>query len=400
MSKMPLPYSRQHISESDIQSVVEVLRSDWITQGPAVERFEQALCERFKVSYVVAVANGTAALHLACLALGVGPGDEVITTPNTFAASANCALYCGASVRFVDIDARTYNLSPDRLEEFLSSPDNRWNVKGVIPVHFAGQPYDMERIRDIAQQNGLWVIEDACHAPGARWLESSGEWKLVAACTHSDAAVLSFHPVKHLTTGEGGAILTNRRDVYEKLINLRTHGITKDRDLMEEDHGPWYYEMTALGFNYRITDMQCALGKAQMAHLDGWLERRREIAGMYDAAFADTEIVVTPYVAPNVEHAYHLYVIQVNNRREVFERLRSEGIGVQVHYIPVHLQPYYREGFGFKHGDFPVAEEYYSRCLSIPIFPGMTDEDVDYVVKKVEQAVMETRPSAEGSLAR
>ena len=390
MSKMSLPYSRQHISESDIQSVVEVLRSDWITQGPAVERFEQALCERFGVSYAVVVANGTAALHLACLALGVGPGDEVITTPNTFAASANCTLYCGGSVRFVDIDARTYNLSADRLEEFLSSPDNRRNVKGVIPVHFAGQPYDMERIHDIAQQNGLWVIEDACHAPGARWLDSSGEWRSAAACTHSDAAVLSFHPVKHMTTGEGGAILTNRRDLYEKLLSLRTHGITKDRDLMQEDQGPWYYEMTALGFNYRLTDMQCALGMAQMTHLNGWLERRREIAERYDAAFADAEIVIPPYVAPDVEHAYHLYVIQVSNRREVFERLRSEGIGVQVHYIPVHLQPYYRDNFGFKHGDFPVAEEYYSRCLSIPIFPGMTDDDVDYVVQKVEQAVMET----------
>lgn len=384
-----LPYARHSLDEDDLAAVMEALRSDWITQGPMVERFENALCERFNAKYAVAVSSGTAALHLACLALEVGPGDEVVTTPNTFVASANCVLYCGGRVRFVDTDERTYNLSADRLEELLDEPKARKHLKGIIPVHFAGQPCEMERIHALAGQHGLWVIEDACHASGARWQDSSGDWHSVGACTHSDVAVFSFHPAKHFTTGEGGAILTNRQDVYKELLRLRTHGITKDPAQMTENHGPWYYQMLDLGFNYRITDFQCALGLSQIRHLDRWLQRRREIAQEYSAALAEVEEITTPYVSPDVEHAYHLYVVQVPNRKLVFERLRAYGIGTQVHYIPVHIQPYYRQHLGYKPGDFPNAEAYYWRAISLPLFPEMTEADVRHVIQAIKRAIRE-----------
>jgi len=394
MNKQHIPYGHQDVSNDDIQVVINVLKSDWLTQGPTVREFEDALCNRFGVRYAVAVTSGTAALHLANLALGVGPGDEVITSPNTFVASANCVLYAGGKPRFVDIDERTYNMSANKLEEYMSVPANRTNLRGIIPVHFAGQPCDMERIHALAQQYGLWVLEDAAHAPGARWRDSAGMWQTVGSCSHSDAAVLSFHPVKHITTGEGGAVLTNRQDIYERLISLRSHGIINDPGRMEEQHGPWYYEMTDLGFNYRMTDIQSALGVSQLGKLDGWLERRREIARGYDEAFRDIEAVTTPYISPNAEHAYHLYVLQVPERRAVFERLRAAGIGVQVHYIPVHLQPYYRKHLGYQQGDYPAAEAYYEGCVSIPMFPSLGSNDIEYVIEQVKTAVMEANNAA------
>ena len=382
-----IPYARQQIDEQDLAAVIETLQSDWITQGPAIRRFEEALCERFGAKHAVAVSSGTAALHLACLALGVHPGDEVITSPNTFVASANCVLYCGGRVRFVDIDPQTYTLSADRLEAYLAVPENRKHVRGIIPVHSAGHPCNMERIAALAERYGLWIIEDACHAPGARWQDANRTWHKIGACSHSDMAVFSFHPAKHFTTGEGGAILTNRQDLYEKLLCLRTHGITKDAAHLQENHGPWYYEMQDLGFNYRITDLQCALGLSQIRHLDSWVRRRREIAEHYHATLAEIKDLALPYTAPGIEHAYHLYVLQIPYRKAVFQAMRNAGIGVQVHYIPVHLQPYYRTQFGYGWGDFPIAETYYRRALSLPMFPSMTENDFRHVIDTLLHAL-------------
>jgi len=381
-----IPYGRQWIQEDDIEAVVKVLRSDWLTTGPVVEQFEAALAEKLGASYAVVVSSGTAALHLACLAAGVGPADVVVSSPNTFAASTNCALYCGARPAFVDIDPRTYNLAPDSLLSFLSRRGTDERVQAVIPVHFAGQPCDMERISLAAREAHLVIIEDACHALGARWQDSHGACYGVGSCSHSDMAVLSFHPVKHITTGEGGAIMTNRPDLYAKLKQLRNHGISKDIS-SNNGNGPWYYELRDLGFNYRLTDLQCALGISQLPKLDGWVERRRQIAATYDQFLGHLENVLIPYQAKNAWSSYHLYVIQVPSRRRVFETLRARGIGVQVHYLPVHLHPVYRDRFGFSSGDFPAAENYYEHAISLPIFPRMSDADVLQVVHEVKAAV-------------
>jgi perosamine synthetase len=380
--KTPIPYGRQWIQEDDIEAVVKVLRSDWLTTGPVVDQFEAALAEKLGAKYTVVVSSGTAALHLACLAAGLGPGDMVISSPNTFVASTNCALYCGARPAFVDIDSRTYNLDPGALLSFLTSGKTDERVKALIPVHFAGQPCDMERISRAAREAHLVIIEDACHALGAQWQDSHGEWHRVGSCSHSDMAVLSFHPVKHITTGEGGAIMTNRPDLYAKLKQLRNHGICKCLS-SNNGNGPWYYELRDLGFNYRITDLQCALGMSQLPKLDGWVERRREIAATYDRLL---ENVMIPYQAKNTRSSYHLYVIQVPSRRHIFETLQARGIGVQVHYVPVHLHPVYRDRFGFRPGDFPAAENYYEHAISLPIFPQLTDADVLYVVHEVKAA--------------
>jgi len=385
--KRMIPYGRQWIEPGDLERVLEVLRSDWITQGPSVERFEEALCARFGARYAVAVSSGTAALHLASLALGVGPGDRVVTSPNTFVASANCVLYCGGTVCFVDIEPETGNLSVERLEAFLEKAGNRERLKGIIPVHFAGQPCDLERIRTLADRYGLWVLEDACHAPGARWRDGNGQWHTVGSCSHSDAAVLSFHPVKHVTTGEGGAILTNRKEIYGKIQQLRSHGIIRDRNEMETDDGAWFYEMQDLGFNYRITDFQCALGISQLQRLDEVLKRRREIAEIYGQALGGLPGVRPLTVRRGVEHAYHLYVVRLRNRRAVFEQLSAAGIGVQVHYIPVHLQPYYRRTHKARPGDFPEAEAHYQEALSLPIFYGLGNDDVGEVVRALRAAL-------------
>jgi dTDP-4-amino-4,6-dideoxygalactose transaminase len=330
------------------------------------------------------VSNGTAALHLACLAAGLGPGDLAISSPNTFVASMNCALYCGAHPAFVDIDARTYNLDPEALAFFLEHHHGEAKAKVLIPVHFAGQPCDMERLSRAARNARLVVIEDASHALGARWKDSRGDWQRVGNCSHSDMTTLSFHAVKHITTGEGGAILTNRPDLYERLKRLRNHGIPAPSS---NGHRPWDREMSELGFNYRLTDLQSALGISQLRKLDLWVTRRREIASLYDRQLAGLEQVRIPCQRSNAFSSYHLYVVQVPSRPKVFETLRARGIGVQVHYRPVHLQPVYRHRFGFKPGDFPVAEAYYERALSLPIFPMMSDADAGCVVDELKAAL-------------
>ena len=382
-----IPYGRQSISDADVQAVVEVLRSDWITQGPAIERFEAAVTDHVGAAHGVAVCNATAALHLACLALGVGAGDRVWTSPNTFVASANCARYCGATVDFVDIDADTYNLSVTALAAKLQAAASRNALpKVVIPVHFAGQPCDMEGIAQLARRYGFKVIEDASHAIGA----DQGDGK-VGNCAHSQITVFSFHPVKIITTGEGGMLATNDGELAASLRRLRSHGITRDIAAPAADQGAWYYQQIDLGYNYRMTDLQAALGASQMARLGQFLERRRQLAARYDRLLAPLP-VITPRQAAYGCSAYHLYPIQVDSattqrsRRQVFDGLRQRQIGVNVHYIPVHLQPYYRD-LGFAPGQFPEAERYYAQAISLPLFPALTDAQQDEVVTALAAAL-------------
>ena len=396
MSGSFIPYGRQWIDEEDIAAVVNVLRSDLITQGSLVQQFEDAIAAYCGAKYAVAVSSGTAGLHLACLAADIGPGDRVLTSPITFVASANGASYCGARPDFVDIDPQTYNVNPERLEKYLNDYSGEDRVRAVIPVHFGGQPCDMSNISQIAQNHNLLVIEDACHALGSHWHDKTGVWHQVGDCSHSDMTVFSFHPVKHITTGEGGVVLTNNEALYKRLSSLRTHGITKIPAEMQRCDGPWYYEMRELGLNYRITDFQCALGMSQLKKMDSWVARRREIAHMYDFAFETVDSMITPFQCEASRSSYHLYVIQVKGqkssyRKDVFEALRKRNIGTQVHYIPVHFQPYYKKRFDYRVGDFPEAELYYSRCLSLPVFPQMSDQDVRRVIDTVIDIVGHNR---------
>ena len=393
MTNRRIPYGRQWIGEEDVAAVVGVLHSDWITQGKGIDRFESALSNYCGSRYAVAVSSATAALHLACIAADLGSGDPLITSPITFAASANCGIYCGARPHFADIDPQTYNLDPARLEERLrelSGPEGRGVV---IPVHFSGQCCDMSAISRIARSNGLRIIEDASHALGSHWIDDHGIHQQVGNCSNSDMAVLSFHPVKNITTGEGGAILTNDEELYAKLLRLRNHGIARGSDCRVACDDPWYYEMQDLGFNYRITDFQCALGGSQLEKLDKWIERRHAIVREYDEAFQGFDGVVLPFQRPGSYSAYHLYVVRILSgpeaRRRIFDRLREEGIGVQVHYVPVHLHPYYRENFGYSRGDFPASEAYYKECLSLPVYPKMSADDVQYVIEAFSRAVAE-----------
>jgi len=379
-----IPYGRQSISEEDIAAVVAVLRSDWITQGPCIDAFERALAAYCGVAHGVAVANATAALHLACLALGVGPGDWVWTSPNTFLASANCALYCGAQVDFVDIDPLTYNISVAALEEKLRQASFDGVLPAVlIPVHFAGQSCDMEKIGALARQYGCRVIEDASHAVGADY--QAGK---VGNCAYSDMTVFSFHPVKILTTAEGGMVMTNNSALRQALQRLRSHGMTRDpADLQNRHEGAWYYEQIELGYNYRITDLQAALGLSQLASLGKFVARRRELAARYDRLLADLPLVL-PRQAEYGRSAYHLYPIQVasEQRRVVFDALRAQGIGANVHYLPVYLQPYYRM-LGFGVGKCPQAEHFYRGAISLPLFYSMTDAEQDQVVAALSNAL-------------
>ncbi|MHB1349613.1 MAG: UDP-4-amino-4,6-dideoxy-N-acetyl-beta-L-altrosamine transaminase [Desulfobulbaceae bacterium] len=379
MTKRFIPYGRQSISEEDIQAVVDVLRSDWLTQGPVVERFERTIADYCGARYAVAVANGTAALHLAALAAGFGPGDEVITTPITFVASANCIAYTGARPVFADIDPQSYCIDPEQIRRRLTSA-----TRGVIPVHFAGQPCDMAAISTLASENGVIVIEDAAHAIGASY-EINGHTYKVGSCSHSDMTIFSFHPVKHITTGEGGMITTNDTDLYEKLCLLRSHGITRDSRHLYQNDGPWYYEQHALGLNYRITDFQCALGLSQFGRLDKFVSRRREIASAYNDAFSACKELIAPQQQKGGNSSWHLYMLgfRTLDRKRVFEMLRAKGLGVNVHYIPVHLQPYYREKYGYALGGYPCAEEYYRRVVTLPLYPAMSDKDVHYVIGAV-----------------
>lgn len=383
-----IPYGRQSISEQDIEAVVDVLRSDFLTQGPAVPAFEEAVAKYCGARYAFAMNSATSALHLACLALGVGDGDHVWTSPITFVASANCALYCGAKVDFVDIDAKTYNLDVDALAAKLAEAEKTGNLpKVVIPVHLAGQSCDMQIIQALSRRYGFHVIEDASHAIGGKYQNVP-----VGNCRYSDIAIFSFHPVKIITTGEGGMALTNNGDLANRLQLLRSHGITRDSGQMTHaPDGPWYYQQIALGYNYRMTDIQAALGLSQMARLDEFVARRHAIADRYDQLLASLP-VRTPWQHPDAYSGLHLYIIRLKpeaigkSHQQVFEELRAEGIGVNLHYIPVYLQPYY-EGLGFRAGHCPEAERYYAEAISLPMFPDLSPEQQLHVVRTLEAAL-------------
>lgn len=374
----PISYGRQNITAEDIKAVSEALQSDYLTQGPRIAEFEKSFAEYIGCKYAVAVSNGTAALHLATMALDVKKGEKVITTPITFAASANCVRYCGGEVLFADIDNKNYCINLNIVEDLLKKEKN---VKGIIPVDFAGYPVNLEELRELAQKFGCWIIEDACHAPGAWFTDTNGREQKCGNGAYADIGVFSFHPVKHIATGEGGMITTNNKQIFDALTLLRTHGITRDPSLLEENHGGWYYEMQDLGYNYRITDFQCALGSSQLKRADEGLKRRNKIAQTYNKAFSGTSII-SPYVADDVFHAYHLYVIQVENRLGLYNHLRSKNIFAQVHYIPVHLMPYYKQ-FGWSKGDFPIAESYYEKCLSLPMYPTLTEDEQKFVIENI-----------------
>lgn len=392
-ARTPLPYGRQDISEDDIRAVVDVLRSDWLTQGPAVPAFEQALAAVGGARHAVAVNSATSALHVACLALGVGAGDIVWTTPNTFVASANCARYCGADVGFVDIDPATMNLSVADLSARLAAARANGTLpKVLIPVHFAGLPCDMQAIHALAQSYGVRIIEDASHAIGARY---RGE--PVGSGRYSDITIFSFHPVKIITTGEGGAALTNDPGLAARMALLRSHGITRDAAVFRNDYlGPWQYEQHELGFNYRMTDLQAALGSSQLRRLDEFVERRNALADLYDAALAGL-----PLQRPQRDAAHrsacHLYVVRLDEprlHRAVFERLRAGGIHVNLHYTPVHLQPYYRQ-LGFAPGDFPNAERHGASAISLPLYPALTRDDIERVAAALARAITLQQPEKE-----
>jgi UDP-4-amino-4,6-dideoxy-N-acetyl-beta-L-altrosamine transaminase len=383
-----IPYGRQDITQEDIDSVVEVLNSDFLTQGPQVPAFEASIQDYCGAAHALAVNSGTSALHIACLALGVGPGDEVWTTPITFVASANCALYCGASVDFVDIDPRTYNLCPEalarKLEQRRESGGTLPSV--VIPVHLCGQPCDMEAIRALGDEFDFKIIEDASHALGGRYKD-----RRIGDCHYSDITVFSFHPVKIITTAEGGAVTTNSPELAQRLGLFRSHGVTRDASLMTQPaHGLWYYQQVELGYNYRMTDVQAALGSSQMKRLDANVSRRHELAERYDAELAELPLQL-PFRETFGYSAFHLYVVLLDSaraaqRKPVYDSLREQGIGVNVHYIPVHTQPIHHAA-GFRMGDFPCAEDYYARAISIPLFPKLTREQQNEVVGALRSAL-------------
>lgn len=392
-----IPYGKQNITEKDIQAVTEALKADYLTQGPRIQEFEEAFAKYVGSKYAVAISNGTAALHLCALALNVKEGDKIITTPNTFAASANCIRYCGGEVVFADIDPETYLLNIDTVKALLeASPKGTY--KGVIPVDFAGRAVDLEVFKKIADEYDLWIIEDACHAPGGYFKDSKDVQQNCGNGKFADLAIFSFHPVKHIACGEGGMITTNDKELYEKLLKLRTHGITKNESeyqnsidfavgetqsskVKTQDYPNWYMEMQDLGYNYRITDFQCALGKSQLERAEEGLKRRREIAKTYFKAFEEQ-----PFIKGQsgvVEgHAYHLYVIEVEDRLGLYNYLREQNIYAQIHYIPCHLMPYYRQ-FGWKEGDMLHVESYYKYCLSLPMYPTLDLEEQKFVINRI-----------------
>jgi len=383
-----IPYGRQDITEEDVKAVVDVLNSTHLTQGPAVPKFEQAVLRHCNAKNAVATNSATSALHIACLALGLGPGDWLWTSPNTFVASANCGLYCGAKVDFVDIDLRTYNLCPKALEEKLRSAEQKGTLpKVVVPVHFSGQPCDMRAIHELSRKYGFRIIEDASHAIGGKYLSEP-----IGNCRYSDITVFSFHPVKIVTSGEGGMAVTNNDKLAEKMALLRSHGITRTPSLMTKPmEGSWYYQQVDLGFNYRMTDLQGALGASQMRRLVHYVARRHELTKRYDKLLKDLP-VVTPWQHKDGYSAFHLYVIRLKldeikaSHVEVFEALRAREVMVNLHYIPVHTQPYYQE-LGFRPGDFPEAERYYAEAISIPMFPTLTYSEQDFVVEALKEAM-------------
>ncbi|WP_226607164.1 UDP-4-amino-4,6-dideoxy-N-acetyl-beta-L-altrosamine transaminase [Bacillus cereus] len=375
-----LPYGQQQIDEYDIQAVVDVLKGDFLTTGPMVQQFEEAIAKYVGAKYTVSFSNGTAALHAACYAAGITEGDEVITTPMTFVASANCILYQGAKPVFADIDNETYNISPKSIEEKITN-----KTKAIIPVHFTGQPVELEAIQKIAKKNNLVIIEDAAHALGATYKN-----KKIGSI--GDMTMFSFHPVKHITTGEGGVITTNNPLFYEKLVQFRTHGIERNPQKLLENHGPWYYEMQFLGYNYRITDIQAALGLSQLSKLDSFIKIRKKYVDIYSKEFSCLSEIIIPKQLPQTSSSWHLYIIRLNtkllkcNRKEFYEALQRENIGVNVHYIPVHLQPFYQK-LGYEKGICPQAENVYEEIITLPLFPKMTEADVWDVIQAVRKVL-------------
>jgi UDP-4-amino-4,6-dideoxy-N-acetyl-beta-L-altrosamine transaminase len=383
-----IPYGRQDIISTDIDAVVKVLKSDFITQGPVVPKFERLICDYTSAKYSIATNSATSALHIACLALGLGAGDYLWTTPNTFVASANCGLYCGSKVDFVDIDPKTYNLSPQLLEKKLIKAEKEGVLpKIVVPVHFSGQSCDMEKIYKLSQKYGFKIIEDASHAIGGKY-----KGQLIGNCKYSNITIFSFHPVKIITTGEGGIALTNSSVLKEQMQLLRSHGITRDQDLMTQKiEGSWYYQQIGLGYNYRMTDMQAALGISQIKRIDSFINNRHKIKKKYDQKLLEMPVVL-PFQDSNAHSAMHLYAIQIKHNivkkshKQLFDEMRARNIGVNLHYIPIHLHPYYMQ-MGFKQGDFPNAESYYSRAMSLPIFNTMTDFQQNKVITALSEVL-------------
>ena len=391
----PIPYGRQSISDHDIEVVTEVLKADYLTQGPRIKSFEDAFAQYVGSKFAVAVANGTAALHLSCLSLKVAPGQKVITSPITFAASANCVRYCGGEVVFADIEADTYLLSIESVRSLLENAPPK-TYAGIIPVDFAGRCCNMEAWRQLAKEYDLWLLEDACHAPGGWFYTNDRHKSRAGSGEYADLAIFSFHPVKHIAAGEGGMITTNDEKLYNVLLQLRTHGISRNQsgfansvqfaagidDQNLADYPAWYMEMQDLGYNYRLTDFQAALGESQLKRAEEGIERRRAIAKRYDQEFREEEFILGQ--SRLIEgHAYHLYVIEVEDRLGLYNHLRANSIYAQIHYIPCHLMPYYRQ-FGWKEGDLPVAEKYYQHCLSLPMYPTLTDDEQAFVIDTIK----------------
>ena len=394
-----IPYGRQNITQEDLDAVSQALVGDFLTQGPIIKEFEEEFASYVGASYAVAVTNGTAALHLSALALSIKPGDKVITTSLTFAASANCIRYCGGEVVFVDINPDTFLIDLDKVEYLLRN-EPCGTFKGLVPVDFAGRAVNLERCKKLAEEFDLWILEDACHAPGASFIDSKGNIQKSGNGNFADLAIFSLHPVKHIATGEGGIITTNNENLYKKLLTLRTHGITKEQfnfknsivqaggSITDIEYPGWYMEMQELGYNYRITDFQCALGISQLKRANEGLGKRHEIAKRYDLAFQNKSNIKSPSLEINSNfidnHAYHLYVLLVEDRLGLYNHLKVNGIFAQIHYYPVHLMPYYRN-FGWKESDLPVVEDYYSKCISLPMYPTLLEDEQKYVIKKIEE---------------
>jgi len=376
-----IPYGRHHVTNDDIKEVLGVLKSDFLTQGPFVKKFELAFAKYIGSKYAVAVSNGTAALHLCTTVLNVSKGDKIITTPITFAATANCIRYCGGEVVFADINSENYLLDINKVRKLIEdSPKGTY--KGIIPVDLAGRACDLEAFRDLANKHGLWLIEDSCHSPGGYFIDSKSKTQRCGNSVYADLAIFSFHPVKHIAAGEGGMITTNNKKLYNKLLNLRTHGIQQDSSLKKENHGVWHYEMQELGYNYRLNDIQSALGLSQLKRAGQGIKRRKEIASYYKDFFENKDYILghSGFIEG---HAYHLYIIEVKNRDGLINYLRNKNIVAQVHYIPLHLMPYYKK-LGWKKGDFPNAELYYSRALSVPIYPTLSKNELNRVTSEIE----------------
>lgn len=374
-----IPYGKQEILQEDIDAVISTLTSDYLTQGPKVKEFEESFANYVGAKYAVAVTNGTAALHLSSLVMGVGPGKKVITTPLTFVASANCVLYCGGDIQLADIDPKTFCLDPNKVEDLIKKYPNRF--QGIIPVDFAGYPLKMDDFKQISNKYNLWIIEDACHAPGASFVDNKNIRQRTGNSVYADLTVFSFHPVKHIACGEGGMITTNDYQTYKKLLLLRTHGITKDPTELTISNDPWFYEMQELGYNYRISDILCSLGVSQLKRAQQSLNRRKEIANRYLLELKGLPLEL-PTVDSRLEHAFHLFVIKTENRKKLYEFLKKSDIHCQVHYIPVHRHPFYIQRYGPQ--EFSVADDFYTKCLSLPIYHSMTEQDQDRVINSIK----------------